>query len=97
MNYKMKVHITDPTAKNGLVSDLYFELDCNFVYDAKQYGNGHYLSIKGKNFYCQSFDLRYDKSFNRNHKEKWLERWAHNYWCGTNGAWAIKSLEITKE
>lgn len=29
-------------------------------------------------------------------RKKWLEEWARNYWSGENGAWAIKSLEITK-
>ena len=95
MNYKMKVTITDPNTKRGMISELYFNLDCNFVYDSKQYGNGHYVSISGKEFYKQIIDLRYDKTFDRNNKDKWLEKWARNYWTGKDGAWAIKHLEIT--
>ena len=95
MNYRMKVTITDPNTKNGMVSELYFNLDCNFTYDSEQYGNGHYVSISAKEFYKQIIDLRYDKTFDRNNKEKWLEKWARNYWTGKDGAWAIKYLEIT--
>lgn len=96
MNYKMNVKITNPETPKGMISELYFEIDCNFVYDAEQYGNGYYVSLKGKEFYKQVIDLRYDGSFNRNEKEKWLENWAKSYWTGKNGAWAIKSLEISK-
>lgn len=74
----------------------FFDLECEFAYDEEQYGNGHYVSIKGKESYQQIIDLRYDKTFDRNNKEKWLENWARNYWSGENGAWAIKTLEIAK-
>ena len=53
MIYKMKVTITDPNTKDGMFSSLYFTLDCNFVYDPKQYGNGYYVSLENKNFYPQ--------------------------------------------
>lgn len=94
MIYKMKVTIIDPNAKEGVESCLYFDLDCNFVYDSEQYGNGYYVSISGKGFYRQVIDLRYDKSFDRHNKVKWLEDWAKNYWSGENGSWIIKTLEI---
>lgn len=97
MNYKMKVRITDPKTPKGMFSELFFDLECKFTYDENQYGNGHYVSIKGKEFYTQIIDLRYDCSFDRNNKEKWLENWARNYWSGENGSWVIKSLEITQE
>ncbi len=96
MNYKMKVIITDPNTPAGMISELHFNLDCRFTYDEEQYGNGHYVCIAGKEFYKQVIDLRYDTDFDRNKKEEWLEQWARNYWTGKNGAWAIKSLEITK-
>lgn len=97
MNYKMIVTITDPDTEKGMYSVLRFVLDCTFVYDSEQYGNGFFLQIKGENFYPLSFDLRYDRSFKKAEKEKWLERWAKNYWTGKNGAWAIKSLDIIEE
>lgn len=96
MKYGMKVSITDPNTLEGMVSELFFDLTCNFVYDDTQYGNGHYVSINGKEFYQQVIDLRYDTSFDRDNKEKWLEKWARNYWSGKDGAWAIKTLEIVK-
>lgn len=96
MNYRMKVIIADPEATKEMTSELYFDLTCSFTYDGEQYGNGHYVLIKGEKFYKQIIDLRYDKSFDRNNKMQWLENWARNYWSGENGAWAIKSLEITK-
>ena len=96
MKYRMKVVITDPNTEKGMTSELRFDLDCTFTYDEAQYGNGHYVGISGKEFCRQVIDLRYDTSFNRNEKEQWLEKWAKSYWSGENGAWTIKSLEITK-
>lgn len=96
MEYKMKVVITDPKTPEGMTNALFFDLECNFVCDENQYGNGHYATIRGENFHEQIIDLRYDKSFNRNNKENWLEKWAKSYWNGQNGSWVIKSLEITK-
>lgn len=94
MKYEMKVTIYNPETPEGMLSDLMFNLTCHFAYDPKQYGNGHYLSIEGKDFYTQAIDLRYDHDFNPNFKMGYLERWARNYWSGKNGAYAIKSIEI---
>lgn len=105
MIYKMKVTITDPHTEENMFSSLNFNLDCKFTYNPEQYGNGYYVTITSNKFFChgtdlriygQGFDLRYDKSFDRNNKAKWLEEWAKNYWNGKNGAWAIKTLEIIK-
>lgn len=94
MKYKMKVKIVDPNTKQGMYSALYFDLDCNFIYDSNQYGNGYFVSIERKGFYRQGYDLRYDTTFDSHNKVKWLEEWAKNYWTGNNGAWALKALEI---
>lgn len=97
MNYKMKVIITNPDTEKGMFSSLCFDLDCKFRYNPEQYGNGYSVSIAGKEFYQQIIDLRYDKSFDRHNKAKWLEEWAKSYWSGKNGAWAIKTLEKVKD
>ena len=96
MKYTMKVTIYNPETPEGMTSDLFFNLECNFHYDPEQYGNGHYLSISAKGFNKEILDLRYDHTFDRNNKEKYLEEWARNYWSGKNGAYAVKHLEITK-
>ena len=96
MKYEMKVVIYDPETPKGMTSDLMFNLSCSFAYDPEQYGNGHVVSISGREFYRQVIDLRYDTDFDRNNKPAFLEKWARNYWSGTNGAYAIKTLEITK-
>ncbi len=96
MKYQMKVVIYNPETPKGMTSDLYFDLSCVFVYDPEQYGNGHYVSIGGREFYRQVIDLRYDPEFDRNNKPAYLEKWARSYWSGKNGAYAIKSLEILK-
>jgi hypothetical protein len=88
MGYEMKVAI----AKDGNEKER--TLNCWFSYDEEQYGNGHYVSIKGKDFSPQYFDIRYDRSFNRSNKSKWLEEWARSYWSGENGAWSIKEIDI---
>lgn len=96
MKYQMKVVICDPETPEGMSSDLFLDLSCSFVFDSEQYGNGHYVSISGKEFYRQVIDLRYDADFDRDNKARWLEKWARSYWSGKNGAYAIKSLEILK-
>ena len=95
MTYRMKVVIYNPKTPAGMFSDLFFELHCNFSYDENQYGNGHYVSISAKGFNKIVGDLRYDKSFDRNNKMKWLIDWAFHYWSGENGSYKIKSLEIS--
>lgn len=96
MKYEMKVVIYDPETPAGMTSDLMFNLSCSFTHDPEQYGNGHFVSISGREFYRQVIDLRYDTEFDRNNKMAFLEKWARNYWSGKNGAYAIKSLEISK-
>ena len=96
MNYKMKVVIYNPETPEGMTSDLMFDLSCSFAHDPEQYGNGYMLCISGKEFYKQVIDLRYDKEFNPDDKSAYLEKWARNYWSGKNGAYAIKTLEITE-
>ena len=92
----MKVYLTDPNTEKGMYSNLYFELYCTFYYDTEHYGNGYYVSIRGKDFYPLSYDLQYDKSFDCNNKVTWLKEWAKSYWTGKNGSWEIKSLDITE-
>ena len=98
MKYTMKVIIHDPETHAGMTSDLFLIIDCNFSYDPEQYGNGHYVSLSNRNlpFGREIIDLRYDKTFERNKKAEWLEKWARSYWSGNNGAYAVKKIEITK-
>jgi hypothetical protein len=98
MNYRMKVIITDPETPKGMVAEMMVKMNCSFFYNPKQYGNGFSLRIRSEDGrFGNDYDLRYDRSFKKAEKEKWLEKWAKNYWNGKNGAWAIKTLEITKE
>jgi hypothetical protein len=96
MKYTMNVKITDPKTPAGMMSEILFNLRVFFDYEPKDYGNGHYVHIEADNFSEQYYDLRYDTSFNKDKKEDWLESWANNYWSGENGAWAVKSVEVTK-
>ena len=61
----------------------------------KGYGKKTYLSIIGEHS-DKYIDLRYDKNYHRGEEKEYLEYWAHNYWTGKNGAWEIKSLNITE-
>ena len=88
MEYKMKVVIT----KDG--NEKTYNLDCGFSYDEEQYGNGYCASVEGNDFYPQYLDIRYDRSFNKSNKSKWLEEWARSYWSGKNGAWIVKKIDI---
>ena len=100
MKYEMKVAIEDSISKRVLYAEeempsrLFFTLNCDFCHDEEQYGNGHYVSIEGDGFSPKYFDIRYDRSFNRSNKSKWLEEWARSYWSGKNGAWIVKEIDI---
>lgn len=96
MKYEMKVTIANPDTAEGMMSDLLMKLSCIFSYDPEQYGNGHWLKIKGAEGFENYIDLRYDTDFDRNNKTAYLEKWARNYWSGKNGAYYVKSLEIIK-
>ena len=95
MKYTMKVKITDPKTPAGMMSEIFFNLECEFFCKEGDYGNGYYVAISGEHFAEQYIDLRYDTSFNKNEKAEWLVSWAKNYWSGENGAWAVKSVEVT--
>lgn len=98
MKYKMKVIITDPETPVGMVGEMMVKMNCSFFYNPKQYGNGFSLRIRSEDGrFGNDYDLRYDRSFKKSEKEKWLEQWAKNYWNGKNSAWLIKSIEIIKE
>ena len=97
MKYTMNVVICNPNTPEGMNSDIFFKLNAEFVHNPQQYGNGHYLNIGGEHFTTEAIDLRYDTSFNRNKKKEYLENWAHSYWSGENGAYKVKSLEISEE
>lgn len=92
MKYRMNIVIGNEITDHKVV----FSLNCNFFYDEEQYGNGHYVSIVGKDFSKQVIDLRYDTSFDRNNKEKRIEHWAKAYWNGKDGAYSLESFEIIK-
>jgi len=96
MKYKMNVTIREPYTEEGTVGELFFKTDWEFSKNEKTYGNGYYARLKGEGFDPMGFDLRYDKSFDKAHPEKWIEEWARNYWNGKNGAWMVKEIEITK-
>ena len=88
LNYEMKVIVgKDKNEKE-------YALNCWFLYDKEQYGNGYYVSIEGSDFSPRYLDIRYDRSFNKNDKSKWLEEWAKNYWSGKDGAWIVKEIDI---
>lgn len=98
MKYNMNVIIADPNTPNGMTSDLFLAIECEFAYNPNQYGNGHYLCLKNKNlpFGKEVIDLRYDTEFDRNDKAAYLEKWARNYWNGKDGAYIVKSLKISE-
>ena len=96
MNYKMTVIIRDPETEQGMSSDMVMNLTASFDYDPNNYGNGHYVGIKGGQGFYNLYDLRYDKDFHRDAKIQWLVDWACRYWNGKNGAYEVKSITVEK-
>jgi hypothetical protein len=96
MCYQMIVTISNPDTPKGMFSALNLNLEWKFSKNDKTYGNKYYVRVQGEGFEPMGFDLRYDKSFDKNHPEKWIEAWARNYWNGKDGAWQVAKLEIEK-
>lgn len=92
MKYLMNVVIESPTKDK----EETLSLRCYFTRDEEGYGKKTWLSIHGNHGFEQYLDLRYDKNYHRGKEKEYLEYWAHNYWTGKNGAWEIKSLDITE-
>lgn len=95
MKYTMNVTIANPKTPEGMTSDILMKLDCEFAHDPTQYGNGYFLYIGNGNFE-NHLDIRYDYTFNPDKKVEYLERWAHAYWSGKDGAYIVKQLNITR-
>lgn len=92
--YSVKVTITDPKTPVGMFSALFFDIECEFSCNPKDYGNGYYMYISGKGFSELVYDLRYNTAFDRHNKEGFIKQWANSYWTGENGAWAVKDIAI---
>lgn len=92
MHYKMNVVISDPNTKKGMYSGIPFCLDVYLFNKLSQYGNAYTVDICCNDCYQLSFEARCECD----NVDKCLEKWAHNYWSGKNGAWLVKSLEIKK-
>lgn len=87
--YTVKAEILSSDERQDLVLDL----ECYFIVDESDYGNGHYLNIVGEGF-KKYLDIRYDKDFSRNNKLSYLASYFDNYWSGENGAYKLKTIEI---
>ena len=97
MKYSMNVVICNPNRPDGMISDILFKLTAEFVVDAETYGKKTWLHIKSDTDFEAYYDLRYDNEYHRGKEKEFLEHWAHNYWSGKNGAYIVKTLDITQE
>lgn len=97
MKHKMAITIYNPETPEGMNSDLFLNLEAEFRYIKGDYGNGHWVRISGDGFSELIYDIRYDITFHRASKQEWLKKWAECYWSGKNGAYAVKSVKITKQ
>lgn len=96
MSYKVTALIEDPNTQKDMYSGMTLDMDVIFAYDPDTYGNGHSVTIKGKNFGVNAYDLRYDRDFDRNLKMSWITNWAEKYWSGQEESWKLKSLQIIR-
>ena len=96
---KMRVVITDPNCKPGMVAEMMFDYNCYFTHDPDTYGNGWYAGIypKDKQFGEKHFDLRYTeyRITSMERAKEFLTDWANGYWTGENGAWKVKQITFS--
>ena len=63
------------------------------------YGNDTYMNVastSGREF-RQSYDIRYEKDYDKRTPEIYIAKWAYNYWSGEHGSWDIKELKIVRD
>ena len=89
--FKMQVVIYDPKDKSR---EKTLDLTCRYFYDSENYGNGHYLSIRGANGFDEYLDLRYDMDFDSHKKTEYLIGIINRYWSGKNGSFKVKSFTL---
>lgn len=60
------------------------------------YGNDTYMLVKNRDgeYFEQYYDIRYDKTFNKNKPELFILNWVYNYWTGEKGSWNISGCSI---
>lgn len=72
-----------------------------FDYDPDDYGNGYYMTIKGKKepFGCSVYDIRYDRDFNPNDMEGYISRTIRQRYAkgGWDGSWKLQDISIQAE
>ena len=95
--FEVRVRIENPEKTKSTE----YLLECEFLKEENGYGNGYHLSISGKEFSAPLFpgmyyDIRYDTAFRSDEMEEYLVSWAKKYWSGKNGAWTLKSVEVTR-
>lgn len=74
-----------------------YTYNCYFMYDEEERGKKTMLYIIPlDNSFQRVIDLRFDKSFTVGREWEYLTHYAHNYWNGVNGAWALKSITISR-
>ena len=97
MKYLMDVVICNPNTPDGMIRDILFKLTAEFVVDPETYGKKTWLHIKSDTDFEEYYDLRYDSEYHIGEEKEFLEYWAHTYWSGKNGAYTVKTLDITEE
>ena len=97
MKYLINAVICDPYTPEGMNSDILFKLTAEFAVDPKTYGKKTWLYIHGNKNFEAYYDLRYDSEYHRGQEKEFLEYWAHTYWSGKDGAYIVKTLDITEE
>ena len=97
MKYSMNVVICNPNTPDGMNSDIFFKLEAKFAVDPDTYGKKTWLHIHGNHNFEAYYDLRYDNEYHRGQEKEFLEYWAHTYWSGKDGAYIVKTLDITEE
>lgn len=90
------VTITDPQTPAGMNSDIIFKLIATLEKEkAKTYGNGFFLRITNDSSdYENIIDLRFEKGFEPEKLNDFIQVWASNYWSGKNGSYILKNIKF---
>lgn len=91
--YDIDIKIANP---NNILDARQLFLRAQFHHRQDDYGNGYYLSIKGRQGtdFERLFDIRYD-NFNIDNPELFILNWIYNNWSGRNGSHDVISLKIS--
>lgn len=93
---KFKVDLNLERQEEDASTAFHYVATVEFMYDSNTYGNGHHMGIYSgyEPFGFQSYDIRYDKEFDRNNLFAYVVKFYLSRFNGKDGKYRINKMRI---